>query len=55
MASVQAYTDILNVNAVGMVRVTKAFLPLLKKSKGRIINVNSIFGKIFLKFYNELV
>ncbi|XP_046989366.1 estradiol 17-beta-dehydrogenase 2-like [Schistocerca americana] len=31
----------LEVNTVGAIRVSKAFLPLLKKSKGRLINVNS--------------
>ncbi|GFY46030.1 estradiol 17-beta-dehydrogenase 2 [Trichonephila inaurata madagascariensis] len=39
------YQDTLQVNALGQVRVTRAFLPLLRKSKGRIVNVNSLAGK----------
>ena len=34
-----------DVNLWGMVTVTKIFLPLLKKSKGRIVNVSSICGR----------
>ncbi|GFT92714.1 estradiol 17-beta-dehydrogenase 2 [Nephila pilipes] len=40
------YKDSLEVNTLGQVRVTKAFLPLLRKSKGRIINVNSVAGRL---------
>ncbi|GFQ70683.1 estradiol 17-beta-dehydrogenase 2 [Trichonephila clavata] len=40
------YQDTLQVNALGQVRVIRAFLPLLRKSKGRIVNVNSIAGRI---------
>jgi retinol dehydrogenase-16 len=34
------------VNCVGAVRVTNSVLPLLRKSKGRIVNVASIAGRI---------
>ncbi|KAK3746121.1 hypothetical protein QZH41_008824, partial [Actinostola sp. cb2023] len=37
---------VFDVNVWGLLDVTKTFLPLLKKSKGRIVNVASIFGKI---------
>ncbi|KAH3869724.1 D-beta-hydroxybutyrate dehydrogenase, mitochondrial-like isoform X2 [Dreissena polymorpha] len=37
-----------DVNYYGMVRITKAFIPLLRKSKGRIINVTSVKGRIAL-------
>ncbi|GIY09672.1 hypothetical protein CDAR_266611 [Caerostris darwini] len=40
------FHDLLNVNALGQVRVAKAFLPLLRKSTGRIINVNSLGGRV---------
>ena len=36
----------MDVNMYGMVRVTKAFLPLLRKSRGRIVNMASCFGRV---------
>lgn len=39
------YHRIMNVNLFGMVRTTKAFLPLLRKSKGRVVNVTSVRGR----------
>lgn len=39
-----------NVNADGTLRVTKTFLSLIKKSRGRIINNASICGKILHHF-----
>ena len=38
----------MNVNIYGMVRVTKALLPLLRKSRGRIVNIASCFGRVAL-------
>ncbi len=35
---------VFEVNVFGAVRVTKAFLPLLRKSKGRVVNISSISG-----------
>ena len=35
---------ILNVNVVGVFRVTKAFAPLITESQGRIVNISSISG-----------
>ena len=35
-----------DVNLWGTVSVTKAFLPLLKRTKGRIVNVGSIAGRL---------
>ncbi|GBM39469.1 17-beta-hydroxysteroid dehydrogenase type 6 [Araneus ventricosus] len=40
------FQDTLEVNALGQVRVTRAFLSLLRECKGRIINVNSLAGRI---------
>ncbi|XP_048755093.2 dehydrogenase/reductase SDR family member 9-like isoform X2 [Ostrea edulis] len=39
------FKDCLNVNFFGMVMVVKHFLPLLRKSSGRIINMASIAGR----------
>ncbi|XP_048762664.1 D-beta-hydroxybutyrate dehydrogenase, mitochondrial-like [Ostrea edulis] len=39
------YHRIMDVNLFGMVRTTKAFLPLLRKSKGRVVNVTSVRGR----------
>ncbi|KAK7794152.1 hypothetical protein R5R35_012532 [Gryllus longicercus] len=36
----------IDVNTIGQVRVAQAFLPLLRKSKGRVVNVNSVAGRI---------
>ncbi len=36
----------LEVNVIGQIAVTQAFLPLLRKSRGRIVNVGSISSKI---------
>mmetsp|Transcript_5979 Transcript_5979/g.6868 ORF Transcript_5979/g.6868 Transcript_5979/m.6868 type:complete len:339 (-) Transcript_5979:148-1164(-) len=43
-----AYRRMFNVNVMGTVMTTKSLLPLLRKSKGRIVNVASIAGRIGL-------
>ncbi|XP_066275400.1 retinol dehydrogenase 7-like [Branchiostoma lanceolatum] len=40
------YKAALNVNLLGMIDVTKTFLPLLKKSRGRVVNVGSAAGRL---------
>ena len=35
-----------DINLWGMVSVTKAFLPLLKRTKGRVVNVASTWGRV---------
>jgi NAD(P)-dependent dehydrogenase (short-subunit alcohol dehydrogenase family) len=42
---VEVYQKILDVNTVGPIRVTQAFLPLLRKSQGRIVIIASLAGK----------
>lgn len=42
------FTKVLNVNLLGVIDVTLHFLPLLKKAKGRVVNVASIFGRLSL-------
>lgn len=41
---------VLEVNLVGVVAVTQAFLPLLKAARGRIVNVSSVAGRVALPF-----
>jgi len=36
----------LEVNVVGQIAVTQAFLPLLRQGSGRIVNIGSIRGRI---------
>jgi len=42
---------ILDVNLMGVYRVTKAFAPLIIESKGRIINISSIAGILSGRFW----
>ena len=42
------FTKVLDVNLIGVIDVTLHFLPLLKKAKGRVVNVASIFGRLSL-------
>ncbi|PSN39887.1 hypothetical protein C0J52_22442 [Blattella germanica] len=37
--------NVMNVNAIGPLRVTKAFLPLIRKARGRIVIVASMAGR----------
>ncbi|XP_061185648.1 short-chain dehydrogenase/reductase family 9C member 7-like [Saccostrea echinata] len=49
------YKDCLNVNLFGMVLVNKHFLPLLRKSSGRIINMASIGGRFAFPYSSPYV
>ncbi|XP_030051087.1 retinol dehydrogenase 16 [Microcaecilia unicolor] len=40
------FVKVLDVNLVGMIDVTLCLLPLIRKAKGRIVNVSSIVGRI---------
>lgn len=40
-----SYRKCMAVNFFGAVEVTKAFLPLLRKSKGRLVNICSMGGE----------
>lgn len=42
------FTKVLDVNLLGVIDVTLQFLPLLKKARGRVVNVASIFGRLSL-------
>ena len=49
--SIELMKKTFEVNYWGMVRVTKAMLPLLKKSRGRIVNVTSLGGIVKFSLY----
>jgi NAD(P)-dependent dehydrogenase (short-subunit alcohol dehydrogenase family) len=40
----------LEINVIGQVAVTQAFLPLLRQGRGRIINMGSISGRVAMPF-----
>uniref|UniRef100_A0A0B6ZJ20 Uncharacterized protein n=1 Tax=Arion vulgaris TaxID=1028688 RepID=A0A0B6ZJ20_9EUPU len=42
----QDVQDVINVNLLGTIDATLRFLPLLRKSKGRIVNTSSIAGRV---------
>jgi len=42
----EVYKRMMNVNALGVVHVTKSFLPLLKQSQGRVVIVSSLAGRV---------
>ena len=43
--SLETMKRMIDVNLWGLVAVTKTFLPLLKKSGGRLVNLSSIGGR----------
>ena len=44
--SMAAYRRVLDVNFFGVVAVTKAMMPSLRRARGRVVNVASMFGRI---------
>ena len=44
--TVEEMRRVVDVNVWGMVSVTKAFLPLLKRMKGRVVNIASCLGRV---------
>ncbi|XP_025096723.1 D-beta-hydroxybutyrate dehydrogenase, mitochondrial-like [Pomacea canaliculata] len=44
LTTMSQYLRVADVNLFGMVRCTRAFLPLIRQAKGRIVNVTSIKG-----------
>ncbi|RWS18444.1 hypothetical protein B4U80_12499, partial [Leptotrombidium deliense] len=46
-SGIKLYEDMMNINTLGCVRVTKAFLPILRTvQQSRVIVVSSIAGKV---------
>ncbi|GAB1598600.1 D-beta-hydroxybutyrate dehydrogenase, mitochondrial-like [Argonauta hians] len=46
--SVEQFKRIMDVNVIGVVRMTKAFLPFLRIARGRVVNVASLAGRYTL-------
>nr|KAG5693091.1 hypothetical protein BaRGS_014041 [Batillaria attramentaria] len=46
LTTMSQYLRVANVNLFGMVRTTRAFLPLIRQAKGRIVNVTSVRGRM---------
>ena len=44
MTSEKLFRKVLDVNLLGLINVTTAFLPLVRLAKGRIVNMSSIAG-----------
>ncbi|XP_023613777.1 retinol dehydrogenase 16-like isoform X1 [Myotis lucifugus] len=42
------FVKILNVNLLGVIEVTLSLLPLVRKAKGRVVNVSSVMGRVAL-------
>ncbi len=47
---IDAYREQFAVNVEGVLIVSKKFLPLLRESRGKLINVSSIVGRVPMKF-----
>jgi NAD(P)-dependent dehydrogenase (short-subunit alcohol dehydrogenase family) len=44
------FQELFDVNVTGVLRVTQAFLPLIRRCRGRIVNISSISGRIASPF-----
>ncbi|KYO45311.1 D-beta-hydroxybutyrate dehydrogenase, mitochondrial [Alligator mississippiensis] len=44
--SMDTYMEVAEVNLWGTVRTTKAFLPLIRRAKGRVVNISSMMGRM---------
>lgn len=49
MTSDKLFKKVLDINLFGAVRITKSLLPLIRKAKGRIVNVSSLLGRISME------
>ena len=47
MTSEKVFRHVMDVNLFGAVNVTKSVLPLIRKAKGRVINVSSLLGELW--------
>ncbi|XP_037381213.1 D-beta-hydroxybutyrate dehydrogenase, mitochondrial [Talpa occidentalis] len=44
--SMETYKEVAEVNLWGTVRTTKFFLPLIRRAKGRVVNISSMLGRM---------
>ncbi|XP_053231191.1 retinol dehydrogenase 5 [Podarcis raffonei] len=44
--SVEDYRKVMSVNTFGVIEVSLAFLPLLKRARGRVVNTSSVLGRL---------
>ncbi|XP_060586050.1 D-beta-hydroxybutyrate dehydrogenase, mitochondrial-like [Ruditapes philippinarum] len=51
-STMEQFKRVAEVNQFGVIRLTKAILPLVRKCKGRVINVTSAEGRICLPSYS---
>ncbi|MBE1583775.1 SDR family NAD(P)-dependent oxidoreductase [Nonomuraea angiospora] len=54
LVPLEVFRDHLEVNLTGQLAVTQAFLPLIKRARGRIVNVGSEGGRITLPFLGPI-
>lgn len=54
LTSMDMYKEVSEVNLFGAIRVTKAFLPLLRPHKGRVVNVIGAEGRVSLPTMSAL-
>lgn len=47
--TVEEMKRVVDVNVWGMVSVTRAFLPLLRRTKGRVVNIASCLGRVAIR------
>ena len=47
------FKRVMDVNLMGAVAVTKAFMPLLRQAKGRIVNMTSVAGEFILSMVRQ--
>ena len=45
MTPIKIFCKTLEVNLIGVARITKTFIPLVRKAKGRIVNLSSLSGE----------
>ncbi|KAL7865467.1 hypothetical protein SRHO_G00107140 [Serrasalmus rhombeus] len=43
---IEDFKHMINVNLLGVIAVTLSVLPLIKKAKGRVVNIASVFGRV---------